>query len=115
MYLKLCSIQVTLYHVTKIFIFAGENDRVQGAGHGNQINGMKSTETTLLTCGIDDSLKTVSLEQNQYLPADVKLSCQPRGMDVNGDTVVVGCIKEASPVYNNTGHVGRLPYVAYRP
>lgn len=40
----------------------GENDRILGVGHGNQVNGMKVTEGILYTCGIDDSLKQVDIE-----------------------------------------------------
>jgi WD repeat-containing protein 1 (actin-interacting protein 1) len=76
----------------------GTNDRVQGTGHGNQVNGMRATDTTLFTCGIDDSIKSVSLESNQYQPADVKLGSQPRGMDTKDGVIVVGCVKEISVV-----------------
>ncbi|XP_065353027.1 actin-interacting protein 1 isoform X1 [Cloeon dipterum] len=91
----------------------GENDRVVGTGHGNQINGMRATDTTLLTCGIDDSLKTISLDSKQYLPADVKLGSQPRGMDVKGSVAVVGCIKEVC-VVDGGRKVSSVP-VSYEP
>lgn len=44
----------------------GENDRIEGAGHGNQINGMKAFDGTLYTCGIDDSLKQIDIEGKLY-------------------------------------------------
>ncbi|XP_059472949.1 actin-interacting protein 1 isoform X1 [Neocloeon triangulifer] len=91
----------------------GNNDRMSGTGHGNQINGMRATDSTLLTCGIDDSLKTINIESKQYLPADVKLGSQPRGMDVKGSTVVVGCIKDVSVVEGGR-KVSSLP-VDYEP
>ncbi|CAB3361024.1 Hypothetical predicted protein [Cloeon dipterum] len=91
----------------------GDNDRVVGTGHGNQINGMRATDTTLLTCGIDDSLKTISLDSKQYLPADVKLGSQPRGMDVKGSVAVVGCIKEVC-VVDGGRKVSSVP-VSYEP
>jgi hypothetical protein len=75
-------------------VSSGENDRVLGVGHGNQINQMRATDTSILTCGIDDSLKTINLETKTYQSADVKLGCQPRGMDVKDDLVVAGCVKE---------------------
>lgn len=40
----------------------GENDKVEGKGHGNQINGMKAHNGTLYTIGIDDSLKQIDIE-----------------------------------------------------
>lgn len=40
----------------------GENVRVDGLGHGNQINGMKPNGSILYTCGIDDSVKQIDIE-----------------------------------------------------
>ncbi|KAF4518341.1 hypothetical protein B566_EDAN007068 [Ephemera danica] len=80
----------------------GENDRVTGVGHGNQINQMRATDTSILTCGIDDSVKTISLESKVYQPADIKLTCQPRGMDVKEDLVVAGCVKEVTVIQGTT-------------
>lgn len=46
---------------------SGVNDRIQGAGHGNQINGMRTQgEELLYTCGIDDSIKQISVTDNTY-------------------------------------------------
>ena len=75
---------------------SGVNDRIQGAGHGNQINGMKIIGGTLYTCGIDDSVKQVDISSNSYISADIKLGSQPRGMDVKGDTIVTASVKEVS-------------------
>jgi len=61
---------------------SGENERIDGVGHGNQINGMKPNNGILYTCGIDDSLKKINIEGNKYLPQDLKLGSQPRGMDI---------------------------------
>ena len=72
----------------------GENDRIQGAGHGNQINGMKAEGNFLYTCGIDDSVKQVSIAEKAYTHVDIKLPSQPRGMDVKGDIIVAGSVKE---------------------
>jgi len=75
---------------------AGENDRIQGVGHGNQINGMKTVGDSLYTCGIDDSVKQVDLASNIYTSADIKLGSQPHGMDAKDDTIITPCIKEVS-------------------
>ncbi|VEN53481.1 unnamed protein product [Callosobruchus maculatus] len=48
--------------VTRWNAETGENDRVGGTGHGNQVNGMKAMEGILYTCGIDDSLREVDIE-----------------------------------------------------
>lgn len=75
---------------------AGENDRIQGVGHGNQINGMKTIGDSLYTCGIDDSVKEVDIASNTYTSADIKLGSQPHGMDVKDDTIVTASVKEVS-------------------
>lgn len=75
---------------------AGENDRIQGVGHGNQINGMTTIGDSLYTCGIDDSVKQVDLASNTYTSADIKLGSQPRGMDAKDDTIITASIKEVS-------------------
>lgn len=64
----------------------GENDRIEGTGHGNQINGMKPYKDLLYTCGIDDSLKKINIEGNTYVKDDLKLGSQPRGMDIFKET-----------------------------
>mgnify|MGYP000949297758 CR=1 FL=1 len=72
----------------------GENDRVEGNGHGNQMNGMKALSEFVFTCGIDDKLKEIDIINNSYSPFEVKLGAQPRGMDVNGDTAITVTVKE---------------------
>lgn len=85
---------------------AGENDRIQGVGHGNQINGMKIIGDSLYTCGIDDSVKQVDIASNSYTNADMKLGSQPHSMDVKGDTIITASVKEVS---NTADCVLRLP------
>jgi len=72
----------------------GENDRVKGVGHGNQINGMKLDNDYLYTCGIDDSLRQVDIKSNSYTDLQIKLNAQPRGMDFNSNVIVTVTIKE---------------------
>lgn len=74
----------------------GENDRVKGIGHGNQINGMKLDNDYLYTCGIDDSLRQVDVKSNSYTELQVKLNAQPRGMDFNSNVLVTVTIKEVN-------------------
>ena len=52
--------------VTRWNAATGENDRIEGVGHGNQINGLKSLDNTLYSIGIDDSLKIIDIE-SKYL------------------------------------------------
>ncbi|KAK9883553.1 hypothetical protein WA026_001732 [Henosepilachna vigintioctopunctata] len=81
----------------------GENNRVEGKGHGNQINGMKALENTLYTCGIDDSLKQIDIEGNTYKPQDVKLASQPRGMDIlkEQNIIITASVNEITIVQDN--------------
>lgn len=74
----------------------GTNDRISGQGHGNQINGIVSWGEYIYTCGIDDSLRQISVEGNTYTDKMVKLNCQPRGCAVfrEQSIIVVACVKE---------------------
>lgn len=76
------------------FFLIGDTERIQGIGHGNQINGMKAEGDWLYTCGIDDSVKQVNVTTRSYTGVDTKLSSQPRGMDLKGNTIVVGSVNE---------------------
>lgn len=88
----------------------GLNDRVAGIGHGNQVNSIRSHGDFVYTCGIDDSLKQVNLEGNTYTGVDLKLPCQPHGMDVfkEENIIVVGCVKEIIVAQENR-KVSSLP------
>ncbi|BET01561.1 WD domain, G-beta repeat [Nesidiocoris tenuis] len=81
----------------------GENDRIEGIGHGNQINGMKCdpSSTLMYTCGIDDSLKQVDTETRNYTGVDVKLGSQPRGMDFKDGVLVAATVKEVIVLEGN--------------
>lgn len=68
--------------VTKWDAETGENERISGIGHGNQINDIRAHNGTLYTCGIDDSLKQIDIDGNIYKGQDLKLGSQPRGMDI---------------------------------
>lgn len=78
----------------------GVNDRVAGNGHGNQINGMVAFGDFIYTCGIDDSLREISIEGNTYTDTVVKLNCQPRGLDVlrEQNVIVLACQKDVTVV-----------------
>ncbi|KAL2722716.1 actin-interacting protein 1 [Vespula squamosa] len=72
----------------------GENDRVRGNGHGNQINGMKAANNILYTAGIDDTLRSVDIETCAYSDNSIKLDSQPRGLDVFEDKVIVASVRQ---------------------
>lgn len=81
----------------------GTNDRVNGNGHGNQVNSIKAFGDFIYTNGIDDSVKQISVEGNCYTGIEMKLNCQPRGMDILKDKniIVVGCVNEVVVLNNN--------------
>lgn len=89
--------------VTRWNTQTGENDKIEGAGHGNQINGMRVHDGTLYTVGIDDSLKQIDIEGNAYRPQDLKLGSQPRGMDIlkEQNTVVIASVNEITVAKDN--------------
>ncbi|XP_017761124.1 PREDICTED: actin-interacting protein 1 [Eufriesea mexicana] len=73
----------------------GDNDRVQGHGHGNQINGMKAAKNVLYTVGIDDTLRSVDIDTNTYIDtAVIKLDSQPRDLDIYKDIIVIVTFRE---------------------
>lgn len=79
----------------------GENDRISGVGHGNQINGMKCEGDWMYTCGIDDSVKQINVNAKSYTSVDIKLGAQPRGMDVKNDVIIAATVKEVVVIKDN--------------
>ncbi|KAF7272745.1 hypothetical protein GWI33_014498 [Rhynchophorus ferrugineus] len=71
--------------VTKWNTNTGENEKIDGAGHGNQINSMR----------VHDG--------NAYRPQDLKLGSQPRGMDIlkEQNVIVVASVNEITVVKDN--------------
>lgn len=82
---------------------SGVNDRISGTGHGNQINGIAAWGDFVYTCGIDDSLRQISIEGNTYTDHVVKLNCQPRGLAIfrNENIIALACVKELTLVQDN--------------
>ncbi|XP_058801555.1 actin-interacting protein 1 [Phymastichus coffea] len=82
-------------YVTNWKSSTGENDRIGGQGHGNQINGMKASANVVYTAGIDDTLRTIDIATNSYEnTAILRLGSQPRGLDIYGDIVIVAAVKQ---------------------
>ncbi|XP_063539484.1 actin-interacting protein 1 [Cydia strobilella] len=88
-------------NVTAWNVATGEGQHIQGQGHGNQINGMRAgKDGSLLTCGIDDSLRravpTAEGSVPTYTATAVTLGAQPRGVDhiLDDDTTIIATVKE---------------------
>lgn len=69
----------------------GNHDRVEGPQHTNQVQDMVSTKDTVLTCGLDDTIRAVDLKTNQYSStfSPIKLSVQPKGISTLAGTNII--------------------------
>ncbi|XP_045779171.1 actin-interacting protein 1 [Maniola jurtina] len=106
---------VTLWDVD-----TGEGRRVGGQGHGNQVNGMRTgKDATLLTCGIDDTLRravaSAEGEVPSYTDNSTPLGAQPRALDylVDEDLTIVATVKELAVIVG-TSKKSTLP-INYEP
>lgn len=91
--------------VTSWNVETGEARHIQGQGHGNQVNGMRSSKDgSLLTIGIDDTLRravpAAEGEAPTYTDVSVPLGSQPRAMDhiIEDDTTIIATVKELAVV-----------------
>ncbi|XP_075984434.1 actin-interacting protein 1 flr [Anticarsia gemmatalis] len=87
----------------------GEGRHIKGQGHGNQVNGMRaSKDGSLLTCGIDDTLRIAKPaaegEAPTYTDVSIPLGSQPRAMDhlIEEDTTIVATVKELAVIIGGT-------------
>ncbi|XP_039759853.1 actin-interacting protein 1 [Pararge aegeria] len=106
---------VTLWDVD-----TGEGRRVGGQGHGNQVNGMRTgKDGTLLTCGIDDTLRravaSAEGEVPSYTSDATPLGAQPRALDhlADEDLTIVATVKELAVIVG-TSKQSTLP-INYEP
>jgi len=81
-------------------VATGENERITGTGHGNQMNGMITVGESVFTCGIDDSIKEINTLTKSFTNTNIKLPSQPRGLAGQGSTLVAPCEKEIVVVEN---------------
>jgi WD40 repeat protein len=70
----------------------GEHDRVEGVQHTNQVQDMYTLKDQVLTCGLDDTLRSIDLKTKQYSTSfsPIKLPVQPKGLvALSGTNVIV--------------------------
>lgn len=81
----------------------GDNERVLGANHTNQVQDMAIDAGTLYTAGFDDTVRSIKLTSNQY-SNQAKTDSQPRGVAVlkENSLLVVAGFSEIS-VINTSG------------
>lgn len=92
----------------------GRNERIEGAGHGVQVNGMVTgSGTNIFTIGFDDTLRSLDTVSGQYNGAAVSLSAQPRAIDYSSDCVYLVTLN--SIVVMKGGSVENEMSVEYEP
>lgn len=62
----------------------GENDKVSGVSHSNQVSDMTIDGKNIYSAGLDDTVRTMSLASNEYM-SQIKMDSQPRG---------IACVKD---------------------
>jgi len=67
----------------------GDNEKVAGRGHCNQVQDMDLDAATIYTCGMDDVVKSINMATKSYGTAEVKMDSQPRGIAVGEDGLVI--------------------------
>lgn len=73
----------------------GDNEKVSGRGHNNQVQDMANDATTVYTCGMDDVVKSINVTSKSYGTAEVKMDSMPKGIAAGEDgLVIVANIKE---------------------
>ncbi|XP_077544094.1 actin-interacting protein 1 flr [Haemaphysalis longicornis] len=81
---------------------SGDQDRVSGISHSNQVQDMCTGTDSIFTCGLDDTVRSISLLSNQFSNLNVKMDSQPRGMaTADGNLVIVADIGDISLVEND--------------
>lgn len=73
----------------------GEAEIVEGDGHKSQVSKMFVKGTTLYTCGLDDTIRSVSIAEKRYQGENVKLPSQPQAVAAgNLGLVIAACLGE---------------------
>ncbi|MCL4128450.1 UNVERIFIED_CONTAM: hypothetical protein GTU68_035864 [Idotea baltica] len=86
----------------------GENDRIEGKGHGNQVTGIVVKEDAVYTSGIDDTVKLINPASKSYDGTSIPLGSQPRYLAATKDGLVVATLSDISLVKDGK-KVGSFP------
>lgn len=80
----------------------GDQDRVAGLHHTNQVQDMCTGTDAIYTCGLDDTVRSIQLLSNEYSNLAIKMDSQPRGMTTaDGNLVIVADIADISIIEND--------------
>ncbi|XP_071543486.1 actin-interacting protein 1 isoform X2 [Panulirus ornatus] len=80
--------------VTVWIVETGDNDRIAGKGHGNQVNGLIVKDNAIYTAGIDDSVKVIDPATNTYTGESISLGSQPKMIAALKDGIIAVTTKE---------------------
>lgn len=73
----------------------GEADIIEGKGHTSQVSKIYAKGDVLYTCGMDDTVRYVSISEKKYRDENIKLPSQPQAIAVgNLGFVVVALLNE---------------------
>jgi len=88
----------------------GEASLISGKGHESQVQSMSIHGSTLITCGIDDTVRYISVEDKKYEEDKiVKMDSQPKHICIGSRSMaVVACEKELV-VVRDTRNDMKLP------
>lgn len=86
--------------VTVWDIATGDNERISGKGHGNNVTGLAVTEDTVYSVGIDDSLKVIDPLSKGYTGSSVSLGSQPKAITLLEDGVAIVTAKDICIIRN---------------
>lgn len=84
--------------ITRWSYKTGDQDRVSGLQHTNQVQDLSIKNNLIYTCSFDDTIKVIDPKSNQFKSSfePIKLSAQPKGLAVfkNSDILVVATVNE---------------------
>uniref|UniRef100_T2MIR7 WD repeat-containing protein 1 n=1 Tax=Hydra vulgaris TaxID=6087 RepID=T2MIR7_HYDVU len=74
-------------------LVTGVAEYVQGEAHKNQVMHMECKNDTIVTCGMDDTVRFITVSEKKYSSSVVALSSQPRGCAIgNLGLSIVVCV-----------------------
>ncbi|UYV78877.1 WDR1 [Cordylochernes scorpioides] len=94
--------------------YIGVHDRVKGKPHKNQVQDMTVFGESISTCGLDDTVRSISLSTYQYSNQDVKMDSQPRSVAATAHHLVVAEISGLTVLDERGSKISSLP-VDYEP
>lgn len=92
----------------------GDNEKVGGVHHTNQVSDMSQDVSNIYTCGLDDTVRTLSLQSNEYIN-QVKMDSQPRGVACINDVLIVAGFSDLTVLTPSSGAKKSVTPVKFEP